>query len=114
MFGASAGVAKDQGINFLLNIFFTPSINAAHAISMQINSAIFQFYNSILVAAQPQIIKYYAAQELEKMYRLVFLVVKIIYLLLIVISLPLFLIQVSFWICGWERFLNILCLLLEY
>lgn len=90
MFGASAGVAKDQGINFLLNIFFTPSINAAHAISMQINSAIFQFYNSILVAAQPQIIKYYAAQELEKMYRLVFLVVKIIYLLLIVISLPLF------------------------
>lgn len=90
LFGASAGVAKDQGVNFLLNIFFNPLVNAAHAISMQVNGAVVQFYNSILVAAQPQIVKYYAANELASMYKLVFFVVKTIFLLLILISLPLF------------------------
>ncbi len=89
MFGALAGVAKDQGISLLLNVFFSPIVNAAHAISMQVNSAVIQFYNSILVAVQPQIVKYYAANEMNNMFRLVFWAVKIIFLLLCVISIPL-------------------------
>ena len=43
VWGNLAAILFSQGLNFLLNMFFGPVVNAARAISTQVQSAIFQF-----------------------------------------------------------------------
>jgi len=88
--GAIASVLRHQGINILLNIFFNPIVNAAYAVARQIQAALLTITNNLYVATRPQITKYYAQEELELMWKLVFVSIKISYYLFIVLSIPLF------------------------
>jgi O-antigen/teichoic acid export membrane protein len=89
LFGALASIFNNQGINIMLNLFFGPVVNAAQAIAYQINTAINQFVQNFLMAARPQITKYYANGELEQMLKLVFQSSKIsFFLLFIMCCLP--------------------------
>ena len=81
-------VAQGQGLNMLLNIFFGPLVNAAQAISMQVQAAILQFANNFMLASRPQIIKYYASGENKKMMNLVFHSAKYSFYLMWLLSLP--------------------------
>ena len=81
-------VAQGQGLNMLLNIFFGPAVNAARGIAYQIQGAITQFGNNFMLASRPQIIKYYAEGEREKMMKLVFNSAKYSFFLLWLLSLP--------------------------
>ena len=65
--GNIAGVAKGQGVNILLNIFFGPVVNAARGVSTQVQSAVQSFVTNFQMAVNPQIIKSYAADEREYM-----------------------------------------------
>ena len=91
LFGAVAGVINNQGINILLNVFFGPIVNASRAISYQIGGAINLFVSNFVTAFNPQIIKYYAADEKEEMMSLVFKSSKFSYYLLFIISMPILL-----------------------
>lgn len=71
VFGCAAVMLNNQGVNILLNIFFGPVINAARGIANQVNSIVLQFVNNFLTAANPQIVKYHAAKEDEKMFHLI-------------------------------------------
>lgn len=71
VFGCAAVMLNNQGVNILLNIFFGPVINAARGIANQVNSIVLQFVNNFLTAANPQIVKYHAAKEDEKMLHLI-------------------------------------------
>lgn len=58
-----------QGATVLLNLFFAPAIIAAKALANQITSAVMQFVNNFRVALNPQIIKLYAAGEIDEFKR---------------------------------------------
>lgn len=72
LFGSASSVVKGQGLNIILNIFFNPVVNAARGIAFQINSAISQFSQNFYTAVRPQITKYYAQEDLDSMFKLVF------------------------------------------
>ena len=87
-FGATAGMSVGQGLNFIINIFFGPAINAARGIAFQVQGAINQFVTNINTAVNPQIVKRYSVGEIESMFRLVFFASKVSFLLLLFISMP--------------------------
>ena len=91
MMGTIAYVLRNQGTNILLNLFFNPIVNAAHAIGQQVNGIISQFINNIYMATRPQITKFYAEEKTEEMWSLVFSSAKFAYFLLYLLCLPIML-----------------------
>lgn len=89
LFGSMCGIAKGQGLNILLNMFFNPSVNAARGIAFQVNNIVSQFFSNFYTAVRPQITKYYAQNDLENMFNLVFRSSKFTFYLILLISLPL-------------------------
>lgn len=88
-FGSMGGMARTQGVNFLLNIFFGTIFNTANSIANQVQGTIMTFANNVLTAVRPQIVKTYAVGEFENTRYLVFNTSKFTYLLLLALSLPL-------------------------
>jgi len=91
MVGIVANILRSQGINILLNIFFSPAVNAARGISYQVNSAIVSFSNNFYTAVRPQIYKNYAIGKLEQMKRLIMDSSRYAFYLLLIITLPIIL-----------------------
>ncbi|MCC8153410.1 MAG: hypothetical protein LIP01_03850 [Tannerellaceae bacterium] len=88
LYGNMSTMARTQGVNMLLNIFFGPILNAAAGIATQVQGAISSFAGNILVAARPQIVKNYAAGNTSYMLQLLNNTVKYTSLLLLLLSLP--------------------------
>lgn len=88
LIGSVAGVAKEQGINVVLNIFFGAAINAARGVAYQVLNALNSFVNNFQLAMNPQIVKQFAAGDKEDMFKLVFRGSKFSFLLLWTLSLP--------------------------
>lgn len=88
LIGSLSGIAKEQGVNVVLNMFFGPAVNAARGIAYQVLSKLNGFVTNFQMALNPQIIKNYASGERENMYKLVFRGAKLSYLLLLTLSLP--------------------------
>lgn len=88
IWGNCASLFCSQGLNILLNIFFSPAINAARAISVQVQNGIEQFSNNLQSAINPQIIKSYAINELTYMHSLIYASSKFSFFLLWVIIIP--------------------------
>lgn len=91
LFGNIAGVAKGQGVNIILNMFFGPTVNAARGVAMQVQGAVNSFVSNFQMAVNPQIIKSYAADEKEYMASLVIRSSKFSFYLLYILSLPIIL-----------------------
>ena len=88
LIGSLAGIAKEQGVNVVLNMFFGPVVNAARGIAYQVLGKLNGFVSNFQMAMNPQIIKNYAADDREDMYKLVFRGAKVSYILLLTLSLP--------------------------
>lgn len=69
--GGASGFASGQGINLLLNVFFDTVVNAAKGISSTINNYVAGFVTNFQMAANPQIVKLYAAKENDQLYSLI-------------------------------------------
>lgn len=91
LFENLALVAKGQGINILLNVFFGPLLNAAQGIANQVQAALNSFVSNFQMAVKPQIVKSYASNENKYMYYLIFSSTKFSFYLLLIISLPILL-----------------------
>jgi len=89
LFGSASSLVKGQGLNILLNMFFNPSVNAARGIAYQVNTTVSHFFTNFYTAVRPQITKYYAQQDLDNMFKLVFRSSKMAFFLILLISLPL-------------------------
>ena len=85
---ALAGVGMNQVITILVNIYFGPIINAARAVSIQVNNALNSFSNSFIMAVRPQMIKSYAEGDDNYLNLLFSLSNKFIYYFLFMICLP--------------------------
>ena len=91
LFGNIAYVGYTQGLNLLLNMFFGPVVNAARAISLQIEQSVRTFVTNFQTAINPQIIKNYAAKDYPRMHSLIFRSSKFSVFLLAIFALPIML-----------------------
>lgn len=88
LFANSAIALNNQGILLLLNIFFSPSIVAARAISIQANMAAAQFVNNFRTATVPQIVKKYAVGDFYASKQLLLSSTKYSYYLMFLLCFP--------------------------
>ncbi len=93
-------VCNTQGLNILLNLVGGAMLNAARAISFQVQTAITAFVSSFQTAINPRITKCYASGDLGSMLKLVFTSSRISFMLIFIIALPL-LIETDFILRIW-------------
>ena len=70
LFAQTAWILNTQGINMLMNIFFSVVVNAARGVAVQVNGIIQNFANNFMMALNPQITKSYAAGDKDTAFRL--------------------------------------------
>ena len=80
-----------QGIAIVINLFFGVAVNAAQGVSNQVNGIVKQFVSNFLLAFNPQVVKTYAAGEMEQMHTLVLRGSKIALLMVSFFAIPLIL-----------------------
>lgn len=90
LFANGSIALSNQGILLLLNQFFSPAVVAARSISLQVNSVANQFVQNFRTAANPQIVKRYAAGDMTGSKNLLLESTKFSYYLMLLIALPLF------------------------
>lgn len=86
--GSFCVTGNSQGVNVLMNLFFGVAVNAARGITVQVDSAISQFSRNFMQAVQPQIVKLFAENKIQKMIYLVFESSRYSYFLLFLVSFP--------------------------
>ena len=72
LFGGIAIVCQQQGVSIVLNVFFGPVVNAARAVSTQVQTAVNLFVRNFLSAVRPQVVKNYAVGNKGNMFDLTF------------------------------------------
>lgn len=102
MFGSLAAVFFGQGLNMLLNVFFGPVVNAARAVSVQVQNAIQLFVGNFQMALNPQITKNYARGAMDDMHKLMFRSARFSFYLLFFLSLPV-LLETNFILTIWLK-----------
>jgi O-antigen/teichoic acid export membrane protein len=86
--GSTASILRDQGGNIVINMFCGPAINAARGVALQVSSAVGALVGNFTTALNPQIIKTYAANNLEEHRRLICIGSRLSFYLLLLASLP--------------------------
>ena len=89
--GQISQILTTQGVNMIANVFYGVILNAAIALTNQVNGAISMFVNNFQTSFRPQIMKSYAAGQLAEMKKLVYKSSKVSFFLLYAISLPIML-----------------------
>lgn len=89
--GNLAYVCYTQGLNLLLNTFFSPAVNAARGIAVQVQSTVANFSYNIENAIKPQITKSYAKNDFSRMHSLMSVSARLSYYVLLLMGLPLML-----------------------
>lgn len=90
MFGTLAGVANQQGVGILLNVFFGPVANASQSVANQVGHALQMFASNIYTAVRPPITKKYATGDYKEVLNLFYISSKYSFFLLYIIMVPLF------------------------
>lgn len=88
LFGSTAVMTANQGVNIIINLFFGVTVNAAVGIANQVSSAVQQFLSNFQLAFNPQIIKCYASGDQKCLSNLIIRTSKFSFLLIFVISMP--------------------------
>lgn len=88
LLGSTNSILQGHGQAILLNLFFGPVVNAAKAIADRVKSIIYSFISNFYMAVTPQIVKSYAAGNIDYTKKIVLQSSKYAYYLLFVISFP--------------------------
>ena len=83
-------MARTQGVIVLVNMFFGVVVNAAVSIAFAVQGIVMKFTSGITTAVRPQIVKTYSIGDHERMSALVYMSAKYLYLLLLMVSVPVF------------------------
>ena len=90
---ANIGVTlKNQGSVVLINMFFNPAVVTAQTIANKVSLVADQFVNNFRTAANPQIVKKYAALDLQGSKSLMLASTKYSFYLVLLIGLPIILV----------------------
>lgn len=88
LFASTSIALNNQGVLVLLNMFFSPAVVAARAISLQVNNAANQFVSNFRTAVNPQIVKQYALGNYDQSKGLLLTSTKFSYYLMLLLCLP--------------------------
>lgn len=86
--GTFACVAREQGLNMVLNLFFGPIVNAARGIAYQVSAALQGFVTNISVAAKPQMVSSFAGGDSSRTVYLMYSMSKISFMVLLLMAVP--------------------------
>lgn len=89
LFGNASHALNGQGLTIITNIFFSPAVVAARALSVQVNNAAMNLIQNLITAANPQIVKLYASGEQEKSRNLMLNTTRYSFLMMLLLSVPL-------------------------
>lgn len=90
LLGNFSWICCTQGLNLLLNVFFSPVVNAARGIAVSIQGVVSNFSYNIENAIKPQITKSYSQNDLSRMHTLIVASARMSYYALLFIALPIF------------------------
>ncbi|QIG90975.1 lipopolysaccharide biosynthesis protein [Chryseobacterium sp. POL2] len=88
LFGNIAAIARGQGSNILLNLFFGPIANAAYSLTLMVQGIIGSFVSNFQTALNPQITKKYAKGEIDTSLNLIFKSSKYSFFAMFIIVVP--------------------------
>ncbi len=88
LLSVSSSMLANQGVIVLLNMFFSPVIVSARAISNQVNNVVTHFVQNFRTAVNPQIVKSYAQNDFTQSSFLVLISTKISFYLVLIIGIP--------------------------
>ena len=91
LFGNGCVAIRQQGMNFLINMFFGVAYNAASSVASTVTGLIMGLVNNISLAYRPVIIKQYAQNEFDKMQTLMNNAAKVMLMLFGCLMVPCFL-----------------------
>ena len=86
--GGAGFVARNQGVNLVINLFCGPAVNASRSVAYQVSAAVQTLISSFQQSMNPQITKRYAAGDRESMMALVRAGSKYSFLLLLICFAP--------------------------
>lgn len=112
LYGNASVVARTQGVNMLLNMFFTVALNAASGIATQVQTAVMSFASNVLQAFKPQIVKSFAQGDNERMKTLINKAAQYTTLLLLLFTIPLCLeidYVLNLWLRDVPEYASVLC-----
>lgn len=114
VFGSGANVLSKQGVNLLVNNFFSVAINAAMGVSNTIVGAASQLVSNLQVAFAPQITKNYIAKDYNPLIRLVSQSSRYTSFLILIILIPISIIisdLLQLWLGSYPRYSEEFCIL---
>lgn len=88
LYGNACVTARQQGTNFLINIFFGVTYNAASSVATTVNGVILGLTFTLVPALQPQIVKRYAVGDIAGMQSLMNNAIKYFSLLYLALLFP--------------------------
>lgn len=100
LYGNMGFTVRQQGLSFIINIFFGPALNAASGIASTVQGVILSFINNIIIAFRPQIIKKYSQGEVIEMNHLMILALQLCILLFGILTIPM-LFEISYILKLW-------------
>ncbi len=112
--GQMSVLGVNQGNSILVNMFHTVTANAAMSVGVQVNNAVVSLSANFQTAFNPQITKSYASHDIKYMKNLVYGSSKLSFLLLVIVSLPLFFnidTILSLWLKTVPEYSSIFCIL---
>lgn len=89
--GALAVFLRNHGLNVVVNLFFSPVMNAAHTIASQINGILNQFVHNVYMATRPQMVKQFASGNEREMWNITFMSSRYAFFLMLYLVIPLLL-----------------------
>lgn len=88
IFGSLANIARSQGLNIIINVFYGVTLNAAIGIANQVNAGISQFVTGFQQAFNPQLTKVAAQGDRDYQMRLINMTAKYSYMILLFFAVP--------------------------
>jgi O-antigen/teichoic acid export membrane protein len=88
LFGSIAVLARGQGGNILLNLFFGPIANAAYGLTIIVQGIISSFVSNFQVAVNPQIIKMYSIGKIDSSINLIYKTAKFSFFGMLILVTP--------------------------
>ncbi len=88
LYGNASNMARTQGVNMLVNMFFGAAANAAVGVASTVQAVLMQFSVNISTAVRPQVVKSYSVGDHDRMSTLIYVGSRYLYLLLLLVSVP--------------------------
>ena len=100
LFGSVSLMARGQGVNMVLNLFFGPVVNAARSVAMQVSNAVQGLVANLSIAVKPQMTQSFAGGNTSRSLQLMYSMSKLSFLIMLVFGVPI-IVEVDFLLRVW-------------